>query len=115
VKIDLEEARIFVRPGATDMRKHINGLAAIAESTMKQSPLTGNLFLFSNRQKTVLKVVYWDRNGFCLWMKRLEKDRFSWPDDDTAAREITRDEVTMLMRGIDFWHEHKELSYSSVL
>jgi len=55
VKIDLEEARIFVRPGATDMRKHISGLAAIAESTMKQSPLTGNLFLFSNRQKTVLK------------------------------------------------------------
>jgi transposase len=115
VKIDLEEARIFVRPGATDMRKHINGLAAIAESTMKQSPLTGNLFLFSNRQKTVLKVIYWDRNGFCLWMKRLEKDRFPWPDDDTAAREITRDEVAMLMRGIDFWHEHKELSYSSVL
>ena len=76
MKIDLEEARIFVRPGATDMRKHINGLAAIAESTMKQSPLTGNLFLFSNRQKMVLKAVYWDRNGFCLWMKRLEKDRF---------------------------------------
>jgi transposase len=97
------------------MRKHINGLAAIAESTMKQSPLTGNLFLFSNRQKTVLKVIYWDRNGFCLWMKRLEKDRFPWPDDDTAAREITRAEVAMLLRGIDFWHEHKELSYSSVL
>jgi transposase len=115
VKIDLEQARIFVRPGVTDMRKHINGLAAIAESTMKQSPFTGNLFLFSNRQKTVLKVIYWDRNGFCLWMKRLEKDRFPWPSDETAAREITRDEVAMLMRGIDFWHEHKELSYSSVL
>jgi len=97
------------------MRKHINSLAAIAKSTMKQCPLTGDLFLFSNRQKTVLKVIYWDRNGFCLLMKRLEKDRFPWPDDDTAAREISQDEVAMLIRGIDFWHEHKELSYLSVL
>ena len=48
-------------------------------------------------------------------MKRLEKDRFPWPDDDTAAREISQDEVAMLIRGIDFWHEHKELSYLSVL
>ena len=115
MKIDLEQARVFVRPGATDMRKHINGLAAIAEGTMRQSPFTGNLFLFSNRQKTVLKVIYWDRNGFCLWLKRLEKNKFPWPDDQEAAREITRDEVSMLLRGIDFWHEHKELVYSSVL
>ena len=115
MKIDLEQARIFVRPGATDMRKHINGLAAIAESTMQESPLSGNLFLFSNRQRTVLKVIYWDRNGFCLWMKRLEKNRFPWPDDGAAAREITQEEIAMLLRGIDFWHEHKALSYSSVL
>jgi transposase len=115
MKIDLEDARVFVRPGATDMRKHINGLAAIAESTMLQSPFTGNLFLFSNRQKTVLKVIYWDKNGFCLWLKRLEKDRFPWPDDEESAREITREEVALLMRGIDFWHEHKELRYGSVL
>jgi transposase len=115
VKIDLEQAQILVRPGATDMRKHINGPAAILESTMEQNPFTGNLFLFSNRQKTILKLVYWDRNEFFLWMKRLEKNRFPWPDDDIAAREITRDKVAMFLRGIDFWHEHKELSCSSVL
>jgi transposase len=115
VKIDLGQARIFVRPGATDMRKHINGLSAIVESTMHQSPLSGDLFLFANRQRSVLKVVYWDRNGFCLWLKRLEKDRFPWPNDIDEAREITKDEVTMLLRGIDFWHEHKELRYTTVL
>jgi transposase len=115
MKVDLESARIFVRPGATDMRKHINGLAAIVEGTMGQSPLSGNLFLFANRQRTVLKVVWWDRNGFCLWLKRLEKDRFPWPDDESAAREITKEDVAMLLRGIDFWHEHKELRYTSVL
>ena len=84
-------------------------------SSMAKSPLGGDLFLFANRQRTVLKAIYWDRNGFCLWMKRLEKDRFPWPDDEEAAREITRDEVAMLLRGIDFWHEHKELSYRTVL
>ena len=115
MKIDVEEARIFVRPGVTDMRKHINGLAAIVEGTMKESPFTGNLFLFANRQRTTLKVIYWDRNGFCLWLKRLEKDRFPWPDDEAEARQITRDEVTMLLKGIDFWHEHRELQYTTVL
>lgn len=115
MKIDLEEARIFVRPGVTDMRKHINGLAAIVEGTMKESPFTGNVFLFANRQKSVLKVIYWDRNGFCLWIKRLEKDRFPWPDDEAQAREITKDEVAMLLKGIDFWHEHRELRYTTVL
>ena len=115
MKIDLEAARIFVRPGATDMRKQICGLAALVESGMAKSPLGGDLFLFANRQRTVLKAIYWDRNGFCLWLKRLEKDRFPWPDDEEAAREITRDEVAMLLRGIDFWHEHKELAYRTVL
>jgi transposase len=115
MKIDLESARIFVRPGATDMRKHINGLAAIVDSTMHQSPLSGNLFLFANRQRSTMKAVYWDRNGFCLWLKRLEKDRFPWPADAEEAREITKDEVAMLLKGIDFWHEHKELLYTTVL
>jgi transposase len=115
MKIDLESARIYVRPGATDMRKHINGLAVIVEGTMQQSPLSGNLFLFTNRQRSVLKVVYWDRNGFCLWLKRLEKDRFPWPNDSDEAREITRGEVAMLLKGIDFWHEHTGLSYKTVL
>jgi len=115
MKIDFESARIFVRPGVTDMRKHINGLAAIVEGTMRESPFSGNLFLFANRQKTTLKVIYWDRNGFCLWLKRLEKDRFPWPEDEAAAREITREEVAMLLAGIDFWHRHEELCYTSVL
>lgn len=115
MKLDLESARIFVRPGVTDMRKHINGLAAVVEGVMKESPFGGSLFLFANRQRTVLKAIYWDRNGFCLWLKRLEKDRFPWPDDEAAAREISHGELAMLLEGIDFWHRHAELTYSSVL
>jgi len=115
MRIDLETARVFVRPGVTDMRKHINGLAAVVEGAMGESPFTGNIFLFANRQKTTLKVIYWDRNGFCLWIKRLEKDRFPWPDDEATAREITHEEVRMLLSGIDFWHRHGELRYATVL
>lgn len=113
--VDLSSVRIFVRPGITDMRKQINGLAIIVESTMKQEPFSGNLFMFSNRQRTVLKVLYWDRNGFCLIMKRLEKDRYPWPRDDEEAREIDREQILLLLRGIDFWSEHRSLSYQTVL
>ena len=113
--IDLSRVRIFVRPGATDMRKQINGLAIIVEAEMLQKPFSGNLFLFCGRTRTALKVLYWDLNGFCLWMKRLEKDHFPWPKDDSQAREIDRDQVLLLLRGIDFWHEHLKLSYATVL
>ncbi len=88
--VDLDKVRIFVRPGATDMRKQINGLSIIVEAEMKQEPFSGNLFLFCGRTKNVLKVLYWDRNGFWLAMKRLEDGRFPWPSDPGEAREIDR-------------------------
>jgi transposase len=68
--IDWTRVRIFVRPGTTDMRKQINGLSIIAAEVMKKNPLDGNLFLFCNKGRRRMKVLYWDRNGFCLWMKR---------------------------------------------
>ena len=70
--IDWERVRVFVRPGATDLRKQINGLAAITQTDMGQDALSGNLYLFSNADRRLLKALYWDRNGFCLWQKRLE-------------------------------------------
>jgi hypothetical protein len=51
----------------------------LAEGAMKENPFTGNLFLFLNKRGTTIKALYWDANGFCLWMKRLEEDRFRWP------------------------------------
>jgi transposase len=115
VTVDLEKVRIFVRPGATDMRKQINGLSIIAEAEMKLEPFSGNLFVFCGRTKHVLKVLYWDRNGFWLAMKRLEEGRFPWPSDPGEAREIDRSQILMLLRGIDFWKEHRCLSFKTVL
>jgi len=112
---DLTQVKIYIRPGPTDMRKQINGLSVIVESVMGFSPFSGNLFLFCGKTKAVLKVLYWDRNGFVLTQKRLEKDRFPWPKDVAQAREIDREQVLLLLRGIDVWREHRPISYTSVL
>ena len=111
----ISQARIFVRPGATDMRNQINGLALIVEQQMGVSPFDPALFLFCNRQRRILKALYWDRTGFAMWQKKLEQDRFPWPrDEEQVAREIDEEKLRLLLGGIDFWGAHQELSYSSV-
>ncbi|NJL30120.1 MAG: IS66 family insertion sequence element accessory protein TnpB [Thermoanaerobaculia bacterium] len=77
--LDWSRVKIYVRPGVTDLRKQINGLANLVSEGMAGEPLSGNVYLFSNGERRLLKALYWDRNGFCLWHKRLERDRFPWP------------------------------------
>ncbi len=72
--------KVYIATGITDMRKSINGLALLVAGQRGLSPLTGSLFCFCNRQRTLIKILYWDRNGFCLWQKQLEKEHFRWPD-----------------------------------
>ena len=112
---DLSKARIFVRPGPTDLRKAVNGLSAIVQEDIKQDPFSGSVFLFCNRARKLLKAVYWDKTGFWLSQKRLEKDKFPWPGDETAARELTAEELKMLLAGIDFFKAHKELFYKEIM
>ena len=112
--IDLSKARIFLRPGYTDLRKAVNGLAGIAEQQMEGDPFGGAVYLFCNRERRLLKAVYWDRNGFWMSQKRLEKDRFPWPDTSEAARELDGGELSMLLNGIDFFKAHKPLYYKKV-
>lgn len=113
--VDLSRVKIYIRPGATDMRMQSRGLAVLVESVMGFSPFTGNLFVFCGRTKTMLKVLYWDRTGFVLIQKRLEKERFPWPKNEAQAREIDREQVLLLLRGLDIWREHRPLSYTTVL
>ena len=77
--IEWEKIKIFIKPGSTDMRKQINGLSMIVTEDIKADPFSGNLYLFTNKGKRLLNVLYWDQTGFCLWQKRLEKERFPWP------------------------------------
>ena len=112
--IDFEKVQVYVRPGWTDMRKAINGLSVIAQQEMDLNPLSGSLFLFCNRTRKILKALYWDRNGFCLWQKRLEKHTFPWPATEETAREISEAQFRQVLDGIDFWRAHEELKYIEV-
>jgi transposase len=97
------------------MRKQINGLALIVEQQMGVSPFDPALFLFCNRQRRILKALYWDRTGFAMWQKKLEKHQFPWPRDaEEAAREIDEEKLRLLLSGIDFWSAHQELTYTRV-
>jgi len=112
--IDLSKARIFLRPGITDLRKAVNGLSAIVQGNMLLDPLDGSVYLFCNRDRKLLKAVYWDKTGFWLSQKRLEKDKYPWPQDEGEARELKAEELQMLLAGIDFFKAHKELFYKTV-
>ena len=112
--VDLSKVKIYLRPGSTDLRKAANGLSAMAQESMGQNPFSGNVYLFCNRGRKLLKAVYWDRNGFWLSQKRLEKDQFPWPRDEGEVRELSVEQLRMLLEGIDFFKAHKELLYKRV-
>ena len=113
--IDIKKVRIFVKPSFTDMRKQINGLSIIVQEEIKLDPFSGNLFMFCNKSRSILKILYWDRNGFCLWLKRLEKGKYPWPKDKLNMRELTDEQLRMLLDGIDFWNAYEKLNYQKVI
>jgi transposase len=112
--IDISKLKIFVRPGATDMRKQQAGLAVVVQNLMEGDPFSGSFYLFCNRRRNLLKVLYWDGNGFALWQKRLEKDTFPWPKNEKQALEINERQLKLLLEGLDVWRAHKKLSYTHV-
>jgi transposase len=112
--VDLEKVSIYVRPGKTDMRKQINGLSILVQDELKLDPFSGALFLFCNKRRHLLKILYWDKTGFCMWIKRLERDKFPWPVNRTEVQEIDFERLRQLLSGIDFWEAHEEVKYSSV-
>jgi len=96
----LEGKRVFLACGSHDMRKSINGLAMIVESSFRLDPYDGALFVFCNRNRDRIKILEWDGDGFWLYFKRLEKGRFRWPapgDDDTMS--LTGEELSYLLGG----------------
>jgi transposase len=111
---DLSKIQIYVKPGVTDMRKQVNGLSMLAEQEMELNPGSGSLFLFCSRDRKLMKCIWWDRNGFCLWQKRLEKGKHPWFNSEQQAGEITEAQLKMLLDGIDFWHAHKEIHYEEI-
>jgi transposase len=110
-------AQVFIATGVTDMRKSINGLSIIVEEELELNPLSGYMFAFCNRKRDIVKILYWDRNGFCLWHKRLEKDRFKWPEKAGDVCKIHTRELAWLLDGLSLEQEqaHRSIVYESVL
>jgi len=109
--------RAYLAIGNTDMRKSINGLSILVEDALDLDPFSGHLFVFCNRRKNIIKILYWDRNGFCLWHKRLEKQKFKWPVSQDEVLSIGQRELNWLLDGLEL-HQvdgHKKLSYSTLI
>ena len=105
--------RVYLALGSTDMRKAINGLSILVESHLQMDPFCGHLFVFCNRRRNNLKILFWDRNGFCLWQKRLEKHYFRWPQSEKQILEIDQRQLSWLLEGLEFQQAraHAALSY----
>lgn len=96
-----ERIRVFVYLAPTDMRRSFDGLAQMVRNCHDENPLSGDLFVFRNRQGNRLKILWWDRDGLALWYKRLEKGTFQLPDSPQASMQITRAQLTMILEGFD--------------
>lgn len=93
--------RVFLAAQAADMRRSFDGLAALVSGFLGQDPLSGHLFVFRNRRGDRVKILYWDRSGYCLWYKRLEEGVFRFPASSGASLEIESAELALLLEGID--------------
>ncbi len=93
--------RVFVATAPVDLRKSYDGLSRVAREALGQDPTSGHLLVFANRRRDRIKILYWDRDGFALWMKRLERATFRWPDSTAAGLEWTPAEPAAMLGGID--------------
>jgi len=110
-----ESTKVFVSLAPVDMRKSINGLSALILDVFEQSPQSMHLFLFYNKSRDKVKLIFWNKNGFVLYYKRLDKGKFKFSRtavDNTI--EITSDQLQWLLAGLDFqlMREFNEINYS---
>lgn len=109
--------KIYFYKRFVDMRKQMGGLAVIVEQEMKLEPFGKYLFVFIGRQRNAIKLLYWDRSGFCLWQKKLEKEKFIFKkQEDFSILELSERQLLLLLDGYDIWSmkPHSTLSYKYV-
>jgi len=94
--------RIWLAAGVTDMRKGFNGLSMLAQKALREDPFSGHLFVFRGRRGDLLKIIWWDGQGACLFTKRLERGRFVWPSAADGKITLGASQLSMLLEGIDW-------------
>jgi transposase len=107
-------SKVYIAIGNTDMRKSINGLSQLVADNFNADVFSGNLYAFCNRRRDIIKILFWDRNGFCIWHKRLEKDRFCWPKSQKEVLGIDQNQMSWLLAGLDIDNAHNRLSYKEI-
>lgn len=111
------EVQVYIYRDPVDMRKSINGLSFLVEAEFDCSPMSDALFVFCNRSRDKVKLLYWERNGFVLWYKRLEKHKFKWltPAFDQETVSISGKQLNQLLDGLDIFQQpHASLFYDNI-
>lgn len=95
---------VHIALGMTDLRKGLDSLATLVQEVLRQDPFSGHLFVFRDRKTNMIKILYWDGSGLCLFTKRLEGGAFLWPraDDQRDTVALTAEQLSMLIQGIDW-------------
>jgi transposase len=93
---------IWIAAGVTDLRRGFTGLSAIAQTALEKSPFSGHVFVFRGRRGDLIKLLWFDGDGLCLFAKRLERGRFVWPKAENGTVSLTRAQLSMLLEGIDW-------------
>ena len=95
-------ARIWIAAGVTDLCRGFGGLSALVQTALEQDPYAGHVFVFRGRRGDLIKLLWWDGDGLCLFAKRLERGRFLWPKAEDGKVSLTRAQLSMLLEGIDW-------------
>ncbi len=109
----LRDIDVYLCVAPVDFRKQANGLAMLVESQLSLNPLSSAVFAFTNRRRDRVKLLVWETNGFVLWLKRLERERFCWPESVQPVISLSGQELNWLLDGLDlrFWRPHERLYY----
>lgn len=99
--------KVYISTDETDMRKSIDALSVLVQDVLKKDPFSGHLFVFCNKRGDKVKILYWDRNGFCLWYKRLERGVFRLPKVQSKVFMIMPHELNLLLEGIDLTDKNR--------
>lgn len=113
-----DNLEVYLHRNPIDFRKGINGLAVLVEQALELNPFSEQLFVFCNRRRDRIKILYWETNGFCLWQKRLEQDRFHWPRTrQEPVVTLTIQQLNWLLDGYDITQlkPHAKRTYNTVL
>ena len=94
--------QIWIAAGVTDLRRGFDGLSALVQNKLEKSPLSGQVFIFRGRRGDLVKLIWFDGDGLCLFSKRLERGKFIWPQAREGSVSLTRAQLSMLLEGIDW-------------